>query len=147
MRTKNPGREAKPVHVYDETGKYVRTFESQAEFTKHYDISKPIMSQHKDELIYKIHYTEFYASNVKVGRDAIRLFVKKSNSPYIRKNEVKSNYVEKEVECYNLEGEVIATFKSVYHLRALLRESLGEIQPQKRLTSVNRSELRFVYKN
>jgi hypothetical protein len=105
------------------------------------------MSQHKDELIYKVHNTEFYASNVKVGRDAIRLFVKKSNSPYIRKNQVKTSYVEREVECYNLEGEVIATFKSVYHLRALLKDSLGEIQPQEKLTSVNRSELRFVYKN
>ena len=83
MRTKKSGKDAKPVHVYNEKGKYIRTFNSQAEFTKHYDLSKPIMSQHKDELIYKIHNTEFYASNLKVGREAIKLFVKKSNSPYI----------------------------------------------------------------
>lgn len=114
------GRESKKVYIYNEKGEFINEYKSSTEFAKEYKLSKNVMSLISnvyDKDIYMVNEKTF-ASVKKVGKQRIKLFYKKYKSPYVRhKNPYKE---EKIIDCYNLNGELIASFKDEFYLKALL---------------------------
>ena len=148
-KIKNSGREADPIHVYNEQGKYMRTFISSAEFAKYYNLSRNtlpakkyynINNKKETSFIYKVHNYAF-AAYERVGRKCILDFIKKENSKFIRKYEKRKNFKETPIDCYNLNGEIIATFKSDYYLEALLGR---QVKVHSKLTPHFNGDIKFV---
>ena len=106
------GREKHKVYVYNFKGKYIRKFDSIAEFRNHYykeDIGlrplflKTINSYKFQPLDKEIAFLE------RVGRDNAIHVAAIHNSKYCGERKGRDP---KQIKVYNLKGEVIATFKN-----------------------------------
>lgn len=120
----NKGRKKQKVFVYREDGSRYAEFESETEFAKHFDVDKNFMSRKRKkqfgEDIVKIFDSGLYACNEPIGRVRARLYAKKINSEFVRKRKE----TDREIGCYNLERELIATFKSKFHLMAFVKKGI-----------------------
>lgn len=120
----NKGRKKQKVFVYREDGSRYAEFESETEFADHFDVDKNFMSRKRKkqfgEDIVKIFDSGLYACNEPIGRVRARLYAKKINSKFLRKRKE----TDREIGCYNLERELIATFKSKFHLMAFVQKGV-----------------------
>lgn len=113
------GRKSIEVVMYDFTGKFIRTFESMNEFRRTYfsdDVgNRPLFvreaGNHKYELL-----DEGIAFTERVGRDKALYVLDIINSPYCKK----SDLGETPVEVINLEGDVVAEFRSLRLLTKMM---------------------------
>lgn len=114
------GHKPKKVYLYNEKGKFIDEFENSKIFANHFNIptnTMSLISNNIDKEIYMVDKNNF-ASNTRVGKRRITLFVAKLNSPYVRKK--KPCKKERIIDCYNLNGELIASFKDEFYLKAML---------------------------
>lgn len=112
------GRKKQPVYTYNEKGIPLECFSSMAEFSKFYKLDKNYLSTMdiKSKEIVEIS-SNIFASLSRVGREAIKLFIRKRDSKFVPARKLN---VQKKIYCYNLEGTLIATFKSKFYLDAFL---------------------------
>ena len=119
----NSGIKAINIYVYDKYGKFYKEFESQSDFSKYFDLPKNYFSKNvrllNGEYIVKIPSKELFACREKIGRNKILRYVKKLNSKFIKKRSDE----DRNIGCYNLNGELIAMFKGEFYLKALLGKS------------------------
>ena len=136
------GRKEIKVFVYYADGSRHSNFKNQTEFANHFSIDKNYLSTNRKirfgEDIVPIYEMDLYATNKPIGRDRVSLYVRKLKSTFIRKND----FEDFEIDCLNLEGEVIATFKSIFHLKALLGRDINISEKHN-----VRGELTFLKKN
>jgi hypothetical protein len=117
------GHKPKKVYVYNHKGAFIEEFANSVLFANKYNLSINAMSVGNknilDEDIFMID-KETFASYYRVGKQRIRLFFAKLNSPYVRKKKHYKKDKERIIDCYNLNGELIASFKDEFYLKALL---------------------------
>ena len=114
------GHKPKKVYLYNDKGKFINEFENSKIFANYFNLptnTMSVISNNLDKDIYMVDDNNF-ASNIRVGKRRVTLFVAKLKSPYIRKK--KPYKKEKIVDCYNLNGELIASFKDEFYLKAML---------------------------
>lgn len=120
MKKMNAGRQRKKVFVYDENGNRYMDFKSEAEFARYFGFSKNYIAvqekKYFGEDIIKVGDLNLYATNTAIGRDRIIKYVKKFNSKFVKRNISK----DRKISCYNLNNELISTFKGIYYLKAFL---------------------------
>lgn len=113
------------VIEYDEKGNYIRGFQSaQAAQMEYYNGTKfPLWAKHSD-----IHFLPNgnFLTKGHVGRDYIMQECKKMNDPY--KIKKRGGINEKQVEVYNLSGELVATFVNSYIAGLMLNIDPATIQ-------------------
>ena len=118
---KTSGRIPKRVYVYNDKGEFINEFFSSAEFSKHYNLSQNFMSIGNYDILDKeINFVNenTFASYKKVGRSRIITFRKKLKSPFVRKKlPTKKDQC---IDVFNLNGELIASFRDDFYLRAFL---------------------------
>jgi hypothetical protein len=117
------GRQKIKVHLYDDNGAYLRSFETIEDFRESYypnDIGKrPIFTHSEFGMDY--HYIKnlnLIALKERPGREMIRKIVAIHRSPYCRKQDLVAN----PIELINLRGDVIAEFKTQNLLLKLMPE-------------------------
>jgi len=115
------GRESKEVYLYDTDGKYLRKFVSISEFARTFQLDENLFSNQRG--IYAPDVFEFEDGRVaalyRIGKIGINKYRQYKNSPYTkayRGRRVSESKVErlKKVYVYNLDGELIAEFKSAF---------------------------------
>jgi len=119
------GRIPKRVYVYNDKGEFINEFESSAEFAKIYNLTQNFMSIGNNNILdVDINFVNenTFASYKRVGRSKIVNFRKKLNSPFVRKK--KPEKKEQVIDVFNLNGELIASFKDEFYLRAFLGKRL-----------------------
>lgn len=116
------GRKPSKVFLYDGIGNFVRDFESIAEFARTFNFTKNLFSaknSHKEDIF------EFADGRVaalsRIGRIGVRKFKEYRNSPYVGQGKTTANTVYKnrnkgKVKIYDLDGDLIAEFKSLFQL-------------------------------
>ena len=101
------GRPKQNVFQYDTNGKFIKSYECINDARKRYyfnDKGKRPMFTEKD---YHVLPDNTYLVTERIGRDAIKLLVKKSKSEFIKINE------EKTIKLFNLDNREIARFASI----------------------------------
>ena len=140
------GIKPKKVYVYSNKGSFIEEFSNSVLFAKKYNLSTNSMSVGNknilDEDIFMIN-KETFASYYRVGKQRIRLFVAKLNSPYVRKKKPYKKDKERIIDCYNLNGELIASFKDEFYLKALL--SIKTSVSISKTKAFNNTDLKFKY--
>jgi hypothetical protein len=119
------GRIPKKVYVYNDKGEFVNEFESSAEFAKNYNLTQNFMSiGNYNFLDLDINFVSknTFVSYKKVGKSKIINFRKKINSPFVRKK--KPEKKEQVIDVFNLNGELIASFRDDFYLKAFLGKKL-----------------------
>lgn len=143
------GRKPIKVYQYDNNGKFLKVYNSISEVRSEYfseDIGKRPIFGSKD---YNKDYT-FLDDNTlialnRIGRDAVKLLFKIRDSKYIPKRKIKKQ----EIECYNLEGELLCTFTSIFAASVLTNIPMNRIGSQLSYSNSNyeqHKELTFKYK-
>lgn len=120
------GIEAKKVHLYDEDGKYLRTFESISEFARTYNYPDNILSDRGRNVDDVFEFEDGrIASLERIGRKGVKKYKEYKNSPYVgRAKEIsKSKAIDKKVVFYDLDGDKIAEFQSIFHATILTNVS------------------------
>ena len=137
-------RTKQEVHVYYENGSKHSTYKSETDFSVAFDLPLNYLSKKRkprfNENIVRIHETDLYASNEPVGRTRIKNYIRKLNSKFIKLKELD----DKTINCYNLDNELIASFNSLFHLRALLGQN---VTVHKTKPKHPRGELYFISNN
>jgi hypothetical protein len=110
------GRLPKPLFEYTQDGKFVKEHVSSASFARENNHATNIASHKRKD--YFILPNNNVVVKEKIGRTGITKLIRIIKSPFVRINKPKVE--EFTIECYNLKDELIATFRSEYHLRALL---------------------------
>jgi hypothetical protein len=140
------GIQPKKVYVYSNKGSFIEEFSNSVLFSKKYNLSTNSMSVGNknilDEDIFMIN-KETFASYYRVGKKRIRLFVAKLNSPYVRKKKHYKKDKERIIDCYNLNGELIASFKDEFYLKALL--GIKTSVSISKTEAFNNTDLKFKY--
>ena len=115
-------REKKKVYEYDQEGTYLRSHDSVTDFGKLYGLEKNIS---KRRIEYKGVFYEFEDGRVfcltRIGRKGVKLYKKFRRSPFVGnyKAAYKAMTNGFKYEVYDLDGELMATFKSDWHLKLL----------------------------
>ena len=108
------GRLKEEVYVYNIDGSFYRKFESMTEYGKYFEKCKNSLITNLKP--YAIINNSFVALKERVGKQKVRDIVKYENSPFVgtqlKMSESKSKLGE--VYVYNLDGELIAKFKSLF---------------------------------
>jgi len=122
------GRKKEKVFVYREDGSRYAEFDSEADFARHFDTDSNYMARERKELfgenIVKVFNSGLYACNKPIGRQRIKKYALKINSKYIKLRTDK----DREIGCFNLNNDLIATFKGIFYLRALLGRDVNVLE-------------------
>lgn len=110
------GRLPKPLFEYTQEGKFVKEHVSSAAFARENNHATNIVSVKRKD--YFILPNNNIVVKERLGRKGIIKLIRTIESPFIRINKPKVE--EFTIECYNLKDELIATFRSEYHVRAFL---------------------------
>lgn len=123
-----PGRKPLKVYLYNDDGEFMKSFNSQAEFSNEFNLSKNLLSQ-QNPFIFK---SGEVACTYRIGRENIRVLKKKLASKYLGKG-YKTSLTKRspKVEVYDLENNLIASFKSTFHFKLMT----GIIPRKKRIYS------------
>lgn len=133
------GRPKSKVYLYDTDGKYLREYESISLFCREFQFSENLFSNYAGEVY------EFEDGRVgalyKIGREGILKYRRYKSSEYtkeyrgrkIAESVLTKNGKNKEVAVYNLDGELIATFKNSYFAKKLMNIDSNTIH-SKRVT-------------
>lgn len=153
----NWGRPKIKVHIYDFDCKYIRTFDTIADFRRHYwpeDIcNRPLFIKEELNCKYEvIREAGIIAMQDRPGREAIRLILAINDSEYCRKQDQNEDY--RPVQILNLRGEIIAEFathrlavKLMPHLsQARLSHQLSKSKNNVKRNQVVQGGLIFKYK-
>lgn len=116
------------VYLYDTDGKYLREFISISEFARTFQMNENIFSGRNEDGVYEFEDGRI-AALYRIGREGIKKYRRYKNSHYTKKyvgriiaeSVLKKNNKLGEVEVYNLDNELIATFKNVYFAGKLLK--------------------------
>ena len=115
------GRLPIKIYLYSSTGAFKAEYANSAAFAAAIGEEKNYVSSHGD--IYQIPNGDIYATS-RIGRVGILKYLKLKQSPFVRQNRVDDKF---EVECYNLAGVKIATFKSEFYVRKVFPQYTGNI--------------------
>ena len=122
------GRKKEKVFVYREDGSRYAEFKSEADFARHFDTDSNYMAIGRKELfgenIVKIFNSGLYACSKPIGRQRIKKYALKVNSKYVKIRADK----DREIGCFNLNNELIANFKGLFYLRALLGRGVSVLE-------------------
>jgi hypothetical protein len=111
------GRERNKVFVYSVDGKFKEKHESSADFCRKYNYSTNVLSTNNKNK-YILTDCGHLAVLQRIGKQAVRDLVRRHNSPYILKARRSKKYTN--VEIYNLDNELIATFSDITYFRKLV---------------------------
>lgn len=113
------GRTKEKVFVYHLDGTFYKKFDSMSEYGKFFNMPK-------NSLIvatkgYNIIDDYYIATKDRLGKQKIRDIIKYENSPYVGDGLKRAESTSKqgEVKMYNLDGELIAWFKSHHFMKKL----------------------------
>ncbi|MCE4064318.1 hypothetical protein LXM63_04375 [Chryseobacterium gleum] len=126
------GRPNKYVFEYDFNGKYIRKWNSESDFRKHYyteDIGKrPLFIDSVNGIHYHITHHDTIALVERPGRDFILFMLRVHNSPLcnFKNNEGSS----RPIQMFNLKDELLAEFSSLRIAEYLLNIPRGTISAQ-----------------
>jgi hypothetical protein len=144
------GRPKTPMYEYDPKGKFVQAYETRQEvFDKYYQGAKrPLIREGKE---YGLLPNGHYICDKRIGRDRIEQLQRIEASKYVAKRELVKDTP---VSAYNVAGEKIATFASVFHASVLTginqntihRSADTRIKRSKRYTR-KKLDLFFKYEN
>lgn len=136
----------KKVYEYDKDGKFLCEYESHTEFcSKYYGKNRPLFQGKKE---YAVTPKGTYISYYKIGRENLRRILRIENSKYVPHYELR-----REIECFNIAGEKIATFRSALmasRLTGIDRETIDsscKSSPKIREKYSKSTELIFRYKS
>lgn len=110
------------IHTYNNSGKFIKTYDNSVEFSKAYNVARSYVANTYKE--YGVMGNGDVWAKSKIGRVSVKQMVRELNSEFVRKNDVDDKY---EVECYNLKGVLIATFRSEFYLRKIFPNLTGNI--------------------
>ncbi len=139
------GRTKQKVYQYNLFGKFIQTYESISRLRSVYfsddNGKRPIFTGNKN---YRILDDNTIISTKKLGRMGIREVIKRENSPYLNLGQ---NI--KEIEVYNLNNVLVATFASAYIASKITNIPYGTIENRvnKGTKHGNTDTLWFKYKN
>jgi hypothetical protein len=111
------GKEKNKVFVYTIDGKFKEKHESTMDFCRKYNYSKSVLSTGNRNK-YVLTECGHVAVLERIGKQAVRDLIKRHNSPYILKARRSDKY--SNVEIYNLDNELIATFSDITYFRKLV---------------------------
>jgi hypothetical protein len=122
------GRPKQKRYQYDESGKFIKVYESEADCRKeYYNYSKgkyPFFRKSKEvfSLDYHILPDNTFLFKERVGRDGVRELKKRLTDDFINLKEDKPL-----IRCLNRDNKVIATFKDIYIANKLTKIPVGII--------------------
>jgi hypothetical protein len=137
-----PGYKKQKVHVYYEDGSKHSEHESEAAFAENFKVVPNYLSIERKfrfgEDVVKIFETGLYASNEAIGRIRMCNYVRKINSKFIKLKDTD----DRKINCYNLDDELVATFKGLFHAKAFIGKniSVNKVKPE-----YPRGELYFIW--
>jgi hypothetical protein len=144
------GRLKIKCYEYNPEGKYLQEYESIQEVRAKYfpdDLGKrPLLETGKED--YFQLDNENFIANYRIGRDNLRKLEKIRNCLYCSTN---NNRDDKEIEVFNLRGELIATFKNAYITSLITKIPSSTLHHRlysrdKSKNTQNRDNLVFKYK-
>lgn len=123
------GRPKMKMYEYDNNGKFIQIYETQQDvFNKYYKGRKrPLLREGKE---YGILPNGHYICDKQIGRDRIQKIQRIEGSKYVARASEKK----RPVAVYNLAGEKIATFRSIYMASVLTNIDYTSIQHSARAT-------------
>jgi hypothetical protein len=138
------GRKPIKIHQYTFEGKKLKVWKNMSELKSHYfnNTQYPIFENSKEYDI--VDNTILF--KVAVGRETVKRVVKILNSEFVPKRKLNNTF---NIGCYNLNGDLLATFTSDFALSALLgkKHSLAaNYSKAKKLSyfSGNKTDLIFI---
>lgn len=117
------GREKQKVYLYDADGSYIQSYNSISDFSKSFNLEKNI-THRRTHQVNECFY-EFIdgriASLSKIGRVGVMKYQEIKRSPYVGKQKTywSSSWNGYRYELYDLDMDLIAEFKSDWHLKLL----------------------------
>lgn len=115
------GRPKLKVHEYDLSGKFIKTFLSQADFRAEYydtDLGKRPLFQEQDFIIL---FDRVFTCD-KIGRKAVQYIVKRNGNVFLSLGNSP-----REIECLNMDNVIIASFASIKIAGDLTKIPFGTI--------------------
>jgi len=129
------GLPPKKVYLYDTDGKYLQEFENSSLFCRTFGFSENLFSTENRRKDYQVYEFEDgrVAALYRIGKDGIRKYRQYKNSPYtknyagrnIAESVLKKNGKVKGIAVYNLDGELVATFRNTYFYKKMT----GQAEP------------------
>lgn len=108
------GRVPIKVYQYDNEGKFLKTFNSMSEVRVQYfpnDIGKRPLFGSRDYIKdYTILNDNTLISLNRIGRQKVKFLFKLHDNKYVPKKKI----IKQEIECYNLAGDLLGTFTSIF---------------------------------
>lgn len=147
------GRPNKFVFEYDFNGKYLRKWNSESDFRKHYytdDLGKrPLFKESIRGIYYHITHNDTIALIERPGRDFILFMLRVHNSLLCNFNN--NEYSSRPIQMFNLKDELLAEFSNFRIAEYLLNIPRGTIYSQlqrgSKKTKGLTSDYYFEYKN
>ena len=116
------GLEAKKVYLYDDNGKYLRDFESISEFARTFNFPDNILSNRGRSIEDTFEFEDGRVASLnRIGRKGVFKYKEYKNSPYVGRGKKIAKSKDKgfKVEIYDLDGDKMAEFESVFHAISL----------------------------
>tara|TARA_R110000744_G_scaffold344063_3_gene449310 strand:+ start:92 stop:529 length:438 start_codon:yes stop_codon:yes gene_type:complete len=106
------GRPKQKVYQYDSKGKYIKTWDCKRDVIREYYPNdkglRPLLSRNPTETLKR---DSTVISLSKIGRIGTLEFLKRKNNPYVDRSAGGGAVSDKGVEVYNLDNDMIASFK------------------------------------